>query len=189
MRSTKSCSVPLMCSAMAMAQSFAETTAMHLSISSTLICSPSSRYTQLPPKDAARALAVTVSSSFSLPLSMSSTMSSIVITFVTLAGNMRSCAFFSYSTSPVYFSISIADGAEMLMSPSRSGSALAAGQSRTAKSRKKQMNLFMAASDSSADMFIKNYEDRLRRIRRFTKLCIIRQSEMHKHFAIRGHSD
>ena len=95
MRSTNFSSLPLMCSAIATAQSFAETTAMHLSISLTLICSPASRYTQLPPKDAARSLAMTVSSSLSLPASISSTMSSIVMIFVMLAGNPGSCAFFS----------------------------------------------------------------------------------------------
>ena len=80
---------------MATAQSLAETTAMHLSISLTLICSPASRYTQLPPKEAARSLAVTVSLSRALPLSMSSTISSMVITLVTLAGKSRSWLFFS----------------------------------------------------------------------------------------------
>ena len=84
---------------------------MHLSMSLTLICSPASRYTQLPPKEAARSLAVTVSSRLSFPLSMSSTMSSMVITLVTLAGKRRSRAFFSYITVPVSFSISSAEGA------------------------------------------------------------------------------
>ena len=43
MRRTKTSSLPHRCSAMATAQSLAETTAMHLSMSCTLICSPASR--------------------------------------------------------------------------------------------------------------------------------------------------
>ena len=46
-------------------------------------------------KEAARALAVTVSSRESFPASMSSTMSSSVMILVTLAGSIRSSAFFS----------------------------------------------------------------------------------------------
>ena len=84
---------------------------MHLSISRTLMRSPASRYTQLPPKEAARALATTVSSGLSAPFSMASMISSIVMILVTLAGKPGSSAFFSYSTSPVSFSIRITDGA------------------------------------------------------------------------------
>ena len=138
MRATNASSLPEICSAIATAQSFAETTAMHLSISATLICSPCARYTQLPPKLAARVLAVTVSASDMRPESTSSAMSSIVITFVTLAGKPRSCAFFSYSTSPVTFSISTADGADTLgTAPAGSaGAAQAAGDSSAAVAAK-----------------------------------------------------
>ena len=99
---------------MATAQSLAETTAMHLSMSRTLMRSPASRYTQLPPNEAARSLAVTVSSGVKTPLSMASIMSSSVMIFVTLAGKPGSSAFFSNSTVPVSFSIRIADGAAMV---------------------------------------------------------------------------
>ena len=145
---TNSSSLPHRCSAIATAQSFAETTAIHLSISLTLMRSPSSRYTQLPPKDAARALAVTVSSRLIFPLSMASTMRSMVMTFVTLAGNRRLCASFSYRSVPVSFSISTAEGADMVMSPSRSGSSAKAGAepSNIAKHSKKTKVLFMSSS-------------------------------------------
>ena len=126
MRSTKLCSEPHRCSAIATAQSFADTTEMHLSISWTLIFSPSSRKTQLPPKEAALSDAITVSSSEISPFSIASTMSSMVITFVTLAGAMRSCAFFSYITSPLCFSIKTAEGALMSIASSRSVSGAAA---------------------------------------------------------------
>ena len=46
--------------------------------------------TQLPPKDAARSEAMTVSSRLISPRSTASTISSIVMTFVTLAGGRRS---------------------------------------------------------------------------------------------------
>ncbi len=80
---------------MATAQSLAETTAMHLSISETVICSPSSSQIWLPPMEAALELAVTIVSSVMSPLSTASAMSSIVMTLVTEAGEPRSFAFFS----------------------------------------------------------------------------------------------
>ena len=84
-----------MCSAMAQAQSLAELTAMDLSISLTVMVSPTFRYTWLPPLAAAASEVVTVSSMEILPLSMASMISSMVITLVTLAGAKRAWAFFS----------------------------------------------------------------------------------------------
>ena len=95
MRSTKAASLPLMYSAMATAQSLAETTAMHLSMSETVMRSPSSSHTWLPPMEAASAEAVTSSESVISPPSTASAMSSMVITLVTEAGGRRSSAFFS----------------------------------------------------------------------------------------------
>ena len=80
---------------MATAQSLAELTAMHLIISSTVICSPSLSQIWLPPMVHALALAVTTVSVESRPLSSCSKMSSSVMIFVTLAGERRSSAFFS----------------------------------------------------------------------------------------------
>jgi hypothetical protein len=54
---------------------------------------------------------------------MASTMSKMVITFVTLAGSRGVSASFSYSTRPELFSIRIAEGAAMVMaSPVSRGS-------------------------------------------------------------------
>ena len=160
---------------MATAQSLADTTAMHLSMSLTLICSPSSRYTQLPPKEAALALAVTVSSRRIFPASRSSTISSMVITLVTLAGKPLLWASFSYSTSPVSFSISMAEGAVMSISPSLSGAdAIAPVGSRQAMAMIKDNIRFMLASPS---FLTGTYEDKTGHMPWFTQLCIIRQSK------------
>ena len=168
---------------MATAQSLAETTAMHLSISRTVICSPSSRYTQLPPKEAALALAVTTSSRLSLPLSMSSMISSIVITLVTLAGNRRSCAFFSYSTVPVSFSISSADGAETLSALSvrdtvgmRSPDSARPGARLTNNSIHAIQRFILASR--FVPQFATAYAPRPSRMQRLTELCIFRQIKM-----------
>ena len=143
-RATKACSEPQRCSAIATAQSFAETTQMHFSISLTLIFSPCSRYTQLPPKDAARSEAMTVSSRLISPRSIASTISSIVMTFVTLAGGSLSCEFFSYMTSPVTFSVSIADGAEISISLSVSVFIAYTGLVSKARHSAAQMSFFIA---------------------------------------------
>ena len=94
-RLVKAASEPQICSAMATAQSLAELTAMHLIISSTVICSPSLSQIWLPPMAHALVLAVTTASVESRPLSSCSKMSSSVMIFVTLAGERRSSAFFS----------------------------------------------------------------------------------------------
>ena len=74
---------------------------------------------------------MTVSSRESVPASISSAISSSVITFVTLAGRQRVCASFSYSTSPVAFSISTAHGADTLgITPGVAGAAQAAAPGR-----------------------------------------------------------
>ena len=93
--STKALSDPARCSAMAQAQSLAEDTAMDLSISATLICSPTFRYTWLPPLAAAASEAVTMSSHRIFPPSIASMISSMVMTLVTLAGARGSRALFS----------------------------------------------------------------------------------------------
>ena len=82
-------------SASATAQSFALTTATHLSISDTLMRSPSSSHIWLPPMDAAAGEAETMSFGSIPPPSMASMIRSMVIIFVTLAGEQCSCAPFS----------------------------------------------------------------------------------------------
>ena len=111
MRSTNAASLPAMCSARATAQSLAETTATHLMMSETLICSPCSSQIWLPPMLSARAEAVTVSSGESAPESMASAASRSVMIFVTDAGARRALSSLAYSTVPVTFSISTALGA------------------------------------------------------------------------------
>ena len=73
----------------------ADTTATHFMSSATLISSPCSSQTWLPPIPAAREEAVTVSSRESAPSSTASAASSRVITFVTEAGARGSSAPFS----------------------------------------------------------------------------------------------
>ena len=89
-RSTKAASEPHRCSARATAQSLAETTATHFIMSETESCSPTSSQIWLPPMEAARSEAVTMSSSASSPESTASAMSSSVMTLVTEAGGRRS---------------------------------------------------------------------------------------------------
>ena len=55
-----------------------------------------------------------MSSGLSAPFSIASKIRSIVMILVTLAGKPGSSAFFSYRTSPVSFSIRIADGAAIV---------------------------------------------------------------------------
>ena len=144
MRLVNASSEPEMCSAMATAQSLAELTAMHLSISSTLICSPSLSQIWLPPMELAWALAVTMSLVSSWPLSSCSMMSSSVMIFVTLAGDRFSSAFFSYNTVPVERSIRIADGAD-IFSSSSVGCAIA-GVSSSSAASSRQIHRFICSA-------------------------------------------
>ena len=107
---TKASSLPARCSPSATAQSLAETTATHFSISATVSTSPSSSQIWLPPMEAAWAEAVTGSSREMRPWSTASHTSSMVITLVTLAGSRTAWASFSSSTAPSRV-ISTAEGA------------------------------------------------------------------------------
>jgi len=146
MRLVNASSEPEMCSAMATAQSLAELTAMHLSISSTLICSPSLSQIWLPPMELAWALAVTMSLVSSWPLSSCSMMSSSVMIFVTLAGDRCSSAFFSYNTVPVERSIRIADGADIFSSSSVGCSSAIAGVSSSSAASSRQIHRFICSA-------------------------------------------
>ena len=113
-RWTKAPSLPEICSAIATAQSLADTTAMHFIISRTLIRSPSARYTQLPRKDAARALCGDGVVRESVPPRYPP-LSAAASSPSSRSPEGSACAPpFSYSTSPVAFSISTAHGADTL---------------------------------------------------------------------------
>ncbi|MNV95936.1 hypothetical protein D3C71_1908840 [compost metagenome] len=94
-RSTNALSEPAIFSAIATEASLPEAIAMPLSISSTVISSPGSRKICEPPMDAAYSLVRTLSVNCSFPSSSASTVSSIVIIFVMLAGGSLSWLFFS----------------------------------------------------------------------------------------------
>ena len=85
-RATNASSLPPTFSASATAASLAEAMMTHLSISSTGILSPGSRYTCEPPIEAAYGLTDTLSSKARLPPSTASITRSKVITLVTEAG-------------------------------------------------------------------------------------------------------
>ena len=68
----------------------AETTATHFIMSETDSCSPCSSQIWLPPIEAARSEAVTMSSSAMSPASTASATSRRVMTLVTEAGGLRS---------------------------------------------------------------------------------------------------
>ena len=85
-RSTKAASVPARCSATATAQSFAEPTAIALSISSNVSCSPGSSQICVPPIEQAYSLPVIMVSSVTSPRSSASIANSMVMIFVTDAG-------------------------------------------------------------------------------------------------------
>ena len=84
----KAASLPAVSSARATEESFPLAITVLLIRSSTVIRSPSSRKTWLPPIDAALALTLTVSVSLNFPASSASQTSSKVITLVTEAGDV-----------------------------------------------------------------------------------------------------
>ena len=77
---------------------------------------------------------------------MASMMSSMVMILVTLAGKPGSSAFFSYSTSPVSFSIRIADGAAMFSTGASAAAAWAQGSADRHRARIKLTVRFIASS-------------------------------------------
>ena len=83
---TKAVDEPAIYSPKAVQASFAEATITALSSSSTVIVSPTSSHICEPPIATAFSPAVTLSSSVILPLSIASSTKSILISFVTEAG-------------------------------------------------------------------------------------------------------
>ena len=77
---------------------------------------------------------------------MASMMSSMVMILVTLAGKPGSSAFFSYSTSPVSFSIRIADGAAMDNTGASAAEARGQGSASRLRARIKLTVRFIAPS-------------------------------------------
>ncbi len=107
--STKAESLPAIYSPRSVQASFAEAIITAFSKSFTLICSPTSSQICEPPFDTAFSLAATISSSPILPLSIDSSIISILTILVTDAGDICSYAFSSLIISPVFIHISILD--------------------------------------------------------------------------------
>ena len=112
--STNISMLPKMYSAAAAHASFAETMEIPVRSSSSVCTSPGSIYIWLPPIPAARSLMVTLSESDMRPESIASHMSSIVMTFVTLAGGSFLLGFWLKRTRPEAASVRMADVAAML---------------------------------------------------------------------------
>ena len=116
--STNSSTLPDRCSAKATAPSLALAMITPFNSSSTVCCSPGSRYIWLPPMEAAFSEMVTLSFVAIFPLSQASSNKSSVITLVTDAGGRCFFAFCAKSTRPLFPSMSTAAFASIFMPPS-----------------------------------------------------------------------